>query len=460
MEARGERHPAQRRRTLAAICGVELPLKNGAATPRKAAGAHDRGGRPKPRLGGKRASWAAAARKRGRSRASRAGEAGTNPGADARLGPRATELPYLTGRGVTREQAEPSGSACAPTGKTIPGRVGIPIHNADGQLVGYAGRWVGAGRAHPGGRGKVQAAGGISQECRAVQPAPGQGLPDARGRRGLLRHHPPVRRLAGADGRAHGRVGLGPADRASQEHCPALRFVTVCLDGDEPGRKAGETVAARLARHWWVRIASLPRRHAAGHDAAGSACWPRSAGRGRIASLASPHPFACAPPLVGRFLQPAVVPAAVAPARLAPQPRDFGSFGAGAAVSAAAASPKALGYGAKLPTARRQGKTASRAASAQRLRGNSGPVKPYSGDSRTLRGGRFLGIDRATDRSGQSAARIRPLARAVEDAQGSTVSTPHPVRDDVRRYDQLAGMRPASGMAQVLAARPGGRCGP
>jgi DNA primase len=40
-------------------------------------------------------------------------------------------------------------------------------------------------------------------------------------------------------------------------HCPALRFVTVCLDGDDAGRKASELVAAQLSRHWWVRIATL-----------------------------------------------------------------------------------------------------------------------------------------------------------------------------------------------------------
>ncbi len=42
-----------------------------------------------------------------------------------------------------------------------------------------------------------------------------------------------------------------------QAHCPALRFVTVLLDGDEPGRKAADTVAARLAQNWWCRIVHL-----------------------------------------------------------------------------------------------------------------------------------------------------------------------------------------------------------
>ena len=40
-------------------------------------------------------------------------------------------------------------------------------------------------------------------------------------------------------------------------HCPALRFITVCLDCDDAGRKASEHVAAALARHWWVRVATL-----------------------------------------------------------------------------------------------------------------------------------------------------------------------------------------------------------
>jgi DNA primase len=30
------------------------------------------------------------------------------------------------------------------------------------------------------------------------------------------------------------------------------------LDGDDAGRKAAPTVAARLARHWWTRIVELP----------------------------------------------------------------------------------------------------------------------------------------------------------------------------------------------------------
>ena len=43
-----------------------------------------------------------------------------------------------------------------------------------------------------------------------------------------------------------------------REHCPALKAVTLLLDGDEAGREAAETIAPRLAMHWWTRIAALP----------------------------------------------------------------------------------------------------------------------------------------------------------------------------------------------------------
>jgi DNA primase len=42
-----------------------------------------------------------------------------------------------------------------------------------------------------------------------------------------------------------------------QSACPVLRFVTVLMDGDEPGRAAGEKVGAAVSRHWWARIATL-----------------------------------------------------------------------------------------------------------------------------------------------------------------------------------------------------------
>ena len=178
-------------------------------------------------------------------------------------------MPYLTGRGVTREQAEAFGLGLCTTGKTIPGRVGIPIHNADGQLVAYAGRWVGAPDDIPEGEEKYKLPAGFHKSAELYnlhRVKACQTLVVVEGYFGT------IRLFGGLRVPTVGLMGASVSDRQIallKEHCPALRFVTVCLDGDEPGRKAGETVAARLAPHWWVRIAKLARRHAAGHGAAG-----------------------------------------------------------------------------------------------------------------------------------------------------------------------------------------------
>jgi hypothetical protein len=89
-------------------------------------------------------------------------------------------------------------------------------------LLGWRGRAVGSGDGEPrkGGRGRASG---------------------VRGRDGLDDH-----------------VARGPQSGLHlREHAPNLRHVTVLLDGDEPGRKAADTVAARLAQNWWCRIVHL-----------------------------------------------------------------------------------------------------------------------------------------------------------------------------------------------------------
>src|SRR4051812_23143359 len=155
-------------------------------------------------------------------------------------------MPYLGARGVGREVAAEFGLGLCTTGKTIPGRLGIPIHNADGQVVAYAGRWVGPDKELPEDQGKYQ-------------------LPAKFHKQGELYN---LHRVKGCQTLAivegfFGAVRLYGSVSEEQvalllEHCPTLRFVTVCLDPDDAGRKASELVATRLARHWWVRIATLP----------------------------------------------------------------------------------------------------------------------------------------------------------------------------------------------------------
>ena len=40
--------------------------------------------------------------------------------------------------------------------------------------------------------------------------------------------------------------------------CPSLVYVTVLMDGDEPGREAETRVVPPLARHFWVWSAPMP----------------------------------------------------------------------------------------------------------------------------------------------------------------------------------------------------------
>src|SRR5689334_15147914 len=63
-------------------------------------------------------------------------------------------LPYLTARGVSREVAAEFGLGLCKQSKTIKGRLAIPIHNVNAEIIAYAGRWLGADDAIPENEGK------------------------------------------------------------------------------------------------------------------------------------------------------------------------------------------------------------------------------------------------------------------------------------------------------------------
>jgi DNA primase len=135
------------------------------------------------------------------------------------------------------------------------GRVAIPIENAEGELVAYAGRWVGADAELPEGEEKYKLPKGFQKglelfnlhrvkHCRHLVVV--EGFFGAIHLHGLRF---PAVALMGSS--------LSDEQVALLRDCPALRFVTVMLDGDGPGRKAADTVAARLAQNWWSRIVHL-----------------------------------------------------------------------------------------------------------------------------------------------------------------------------------------------------------
>jgi DNA primase len=169
-------------------------------------------------------------------------------------------LPYLEARGVSRETAAEFGLGLCTSGKTTPGRLAIPIHNAQGELVSYAARWVGDDVAVPEDEGKYKLAAGFHKNVELFnlhRVKACQTLVICEGFFGAIRLYGSLRPRIAA-------VALMGSSISNQQiallrtHCPALRFVTVCLDGDDAGRKASELVAAQLAKHWWVRIARLP----------------------------------------------------------------------------------------------------------------------------------------------------------------------------------------------------------
>ncbi len=136
------------------------------------------------------------------------------------------------------------------------GRICIPIENAAGELVAYVGRWVGTDEDLPEGEEKYKLPKGFHKalelwnlfrvrHCKHLI---------------LVEGYFAAMRLHGLRLPAVALMGSSLSDEqvALLRDCPALRFVTVMLDGDEAGQKAGDIIANQLAKHWWTRIVVLP----------------------------------------------------------------------------------------------------------------------------------------------------------------------------------------------------------
>jgi hypothetical protein len=164
--------------------------------------------------------------------------------------------PYLVERGVPGLVIQPFGLGYCGKG-IMAGWLCIPIHNAGGELVAYAGRWVGSEADLPAGEEKYKLPQGFHKSLELFNLHRVKGCRHVgvvEGFFGALRLHSlrkPAVALMGSS-MSDAQVAL------LREHCPELRHVTVMLDGDEAGRTAAEDVAVKLARHWWTRIVSLP----------------------------------------------------------------------------------------------------------------------------------------------------------------------------------------------------------
>lgn len=169
--------------------------------------------------------------------------------------------PYLAERGVSAATIETFGLGFCAKGLQK-GRIAIPVHNAQGELVAYAGRWP--GEDVPEGEGKYKLPPAFKKSLvvfnlHRVLRFRTEGASRlavyvlvVEGFWSVFRLHqlgyPYVVALMGKE--------LSPAQEALLvQHAER---VVVMLDGDAPGRKAQEEIVNRLARRVWVRAIELP----------------------------------------------------------------------------------------------------------------------------------------------------------------------------------------------------------
>jgi DNA primase len=159
--------------------------------------------------------------------------------------------PYLTERGVSAEIVAQFGLGYCSRG-VMAGRVCIPIHDAAGQLVAYAGRWPGEPPEEveryllPKRFEKSRVLFNLHRVSDAEHVVLVEGYWSAFRLHAL---HVPVAGLMGASVAEQQIAVL--RDRGT-------RFVTLLLDGDDAGRKARERALPALASAFFVRAPVLP----------------------------------------------------------------------------------------------------------------------------------------------------------------------------------------------------------
>lgn len=177
---------------------------------------------------------------------------GPNPPLKFRLEKLQSDHPYLIERGLTPETLAEFGVGFCPKGM-MANRIAIPIHNSDGQIVAYAGRWPGD---PPEGTPKYKLPPGFRKSLelfnlhRARQESSSQPLIVVEGFFDAMRlyqlGHRKVVALMGSS--------LSPAqEELIQRHTTQNSLILVMLDEDEAGRTARDDIAARLAKIAFVR---------------------------------------------------------------------------------------------------------------------------------------------------------------------------------------------------------------
>jgi DNA primase len=169
--------------------------------------------------------------------------------------------PYLTERGLTTETVETFGLGYCDRG-IMKGRVVIPLHNHDGELVAYMGRWPGD---PPEGEPRYKLPKGFQKSLELFNTHRPQEHADnpliiVEGAFSAMKIHqagfPRVVALLGSNLSEFQEGSLlemvGDDDR-----------ILLSLDGDEAGERAKQEILPRLARKAYVATVSYPEGHLA-----------------------------------------------------------------------------------------------------------------------------------------------------------------------------------------------------
>lgn len=160
--------------------------------------------------------------------------------------------PYLAERGLAPETVRAFGLGYCGQG-VMRGRICIPIHDENGNLVAYAGRWPGG--EPPAGEPRYRLPKGFRKSdvlFNLHRVAGSEHVVIAEGFWSVFRIH-----ALGVP--AIALMGCTLSDRQQQLLVRArARFLTVLLDGDEPGRTATAELLPRLAGAFFVRTPGLP----------------------------------------------------------------------------------------------------------------------------------------------------------------------------------------------------------
>lgn len=172
-----------------------------------------------------------------------------------------TDHAYFAERGLTPQTVELFGLGFCAKG-TMSGRVVIPIHNAEGQLIGYCGRWPGE---PPEDRPKYKLPNGFKKSAevfnleRASQEEKGLPLIVVEGFFDVMKlwqlgfHR--VVSIMGSSLSARQEATLVAASEGRSG-------VILMFDEDEAGRIGREKALVRLARRMFVRVVPLPQEGA------------------------------------------------------------------------------------------------------------------------------------------------------------------------------------------------------